>query len=127
MTSRSVAQARTLHNGQRGSNGVANCLEVAPTKSEIWLKTVAFGPLVPCLHEHDLRFGIRSAVRTPLFSLLAIITLALGIGANAAVFGVVKSVLLNALPFGDADRLVRVYSRMEDGSMERSSMQPANR
>jgi putative ABC transport system permease protein len=68
---------------------------------------------------HDLRFGVRSAVRTPLFSLLAITTLALGIGANAAVFGVVKSVLLNALPFGDADRLVRVYSRMEDGSMER--------
>ena len=71
---------------------------------------------------HDLRFGVRSAVRTPLFSLLAITTLALGIGANAAVFGVVKSVLLNALPFGDADRLVRVYSRMEDGSMERSSI-----
>jgi predicted permease len=72
--------------------------------------------------KHDLRFGVRSAVRTPLFSVLAIITLALGIGANAAVFGVVKSVLLNALPFGDADRLVRIYSRMEDGSMERSSI-----
>ena len=70
----------------------------------------------------DVRFGIRSAARTPLFSLLAITTLALGIGANAAVFGVVKSVLLNALPFGDADRLMRVYSRMEDGSMERSSI-----
>ena len=38
----------------------------------------------------DLRFGIRSAAGAPLFSLLAIITLALGIGANAAVFGVVK-------------------------------------
>jgi predicted permease len=72
--------------------------------------------------KHDLRFGVRSAVRTPLFSVLAIVTLALGIGANAAVFGVVKSVLLNALPFGDADRLVRIYSRMEDGSMERSSI-----
>lgn len=70
----------------------------------------------------DLRFGVRSAMRARLFSLLAIGTLALGIGANAAVFGVVKSVLLNALPFGDADRLVRIYSRMEDGSMERSSI-----
>jgi len=70
----------------------------------------------------DLRYGVRSAVRAPLFSLLAIVTLALGIGANAAVFGVVKSVLLNALPYADAERLVRVYARMEDGTMERSSM-----
>ncbi len=51
----------------------------------------------------DVRFGIRSALRAPLFSLLAVLTLALGIGANAAVFGVVKSVLLDALPYADAD------------------------
>jgi putative ABC transport system permease protein len=70
----------------------------------------------------DIRYGVRSALRAPLFSLLAIVTLALGIGANAAVFGVVKSVLLNALPYSDADRLVRVYARMEDGTMERSSL-----
>src|SRR3954447_10439696 len=70
----------------------------------------------------DLRYGVRSALGAPLFTLLAIVTLALGIGANAAVFGVVKSVLLNALPYANADRLVRVYARMEDGSMERSSM-----
>src|SRR5690242_10299757 len=70
----------------------------------------------------DLRFGIRAALRAPLFSLLAVVTLALGIGANAAVFGVVKSVLLDALPYADADRLVRIYARMEDGSVERSSM-----
>ncbi|HKH43346.1 MAG TPA: ABC transporter permease, partial [Thermoanaerobaculia bacterium] len=68
----------------------------------------------------DLRYGVRSALRAPLFSLLAVITLALGIGSNAAVFGVVKSVLLDALPYADADRLVRVYSRAEDGSLERS-------
>src|SRR3954468_11972367 len=58
----------------------------------------------------DVRFGMRAALRAPLFSLLAIVTLALGIGANAAVFGVVKSVLLDALPYTDADRLVRIYS-----------------
>ena len=70
----------------------------------------------------DLRYGIRSAVRAPLFSLLAIATLALGIGANAAIFGVVKSVLLDALPYADADRIVRIYGRMADGSLERSSL-----
>jgi predicted permease len=63
----------------------------------------------------DLRFGMRSAIRSPLFSALAILTLALGIGANAAVYGVLKSVLLNPLPYADADRLVRVYSRFPDG------------
>ena len=73
----------------------------------------------------DLRFGVRSAMRARLFSLLAVLTLALGIGANAAVFGVVKSVLLDTLPYADADRLVRVYARMEDGSMERSSISAA--
>ena len=54
----------------------------------------------------DTRFAIRSTLRAPLFSLLAICTLALGIGANAAVFGVVKSVLLNALPYSQPDRLM---------------------
>jgi predicted permease len=70
----------------------------------------------------DLRHGVRSALRTPLFTLLAVLTLALGIGANAAVFGVVKSVLLDALPYRDADRLVRVYGRQLDGTLERSGM-----
>ncbi len=58
----------------------------------------------------DLRFAWRSAARAPLFTLLAVLTLTLGIGANAAVFGVVKSVLLNALPYADPARLMRIYS-----------------
>jgi putative ABC transport system permease protein len=70
----------------------------------------------------DVRYGVRSALRTPLFTLLAVLTLALGIGANAAVFGVVKSVLLDALPYAHADRLARVYSRQLDGTLERSGM-----
>lgn len=72
----------------------------------------------------DLRFGVRAALRAPLFSLLAVVTLALGIGANAAVFGVVKSVLLDSLPYTDADRLVRVYARFEGSEMDRSSLSP---
>ncbi len=57
----------------------------------------------------DVRFALRGAVRTPLFSVLAVVTLMLGIGANAAVFGTVKSVLLDALPYTNADRLVRIF------------------
>ncbi|HJQ19504.1 MAG TPA: ABC transporter permease [Gemmatimonadaceae bacterium] len=58
----------------------------------------------------DLRFATRAWLRSPVFTALAVITLALGIGANAAVFGVVKSVLLNSLPYADADRLMRIRS-----------------
>jgi predicted permease len=63
----------------------------------------------------DLRFAVRSAVHAPLFSLLVIGTLALGIGANAAVFGVVKSVLLNALPYRDAGKLIRINAPFHNG------------
>jgi putative ABC transport system permease protein len=61
----------------------------------------------------DLRFAVRSALGAPMFTALAILTLALGIGANAAVFGVVKSVLLNALPYSDAGELTRIYTPIE--------------
>jgi putative ABC transport system permease protein len=67
----------------------------------------------------DLRYGVRSLLRAPLFTLLAVLTLALGIGANAAVFGVVKSVLLDALPYADAGRVMRAYGRRVDGSQDR--------
>ena len=73
---------------------------------------------------YDLRFGVRGALRSPLFSLLVIITLALGIGANAAVFSVVKSVLLDALPFRDADRLVRIYAHLATDPDDRQGVSP---
>jgi putative ABC transport system permease protein len=66
--------------------------------------------------KQDLRFGLRSAMNAKLFTLLAVITLAFGIGANAAVFGVVKSVLLDALPYREPNRLVRVSGQFRDGS-----------
>jgi len=69
----------------------------------------------------DLRFAVRSAVKAPLFSLLAIVTLALGIGANAAVFGVVKSVLLDALPYADAGRLMRLWCPIPGAGVSRAS------
>jgi len=56
----------------------------------------------------DIRQGIRSILRQPSFSAIAIITLALGIGINAALFSIVNSVLLNPLPFPNPDQLVTI-------------------
>ena len=70
---------------------------------------------------HDLRFAVRGLVRRPAFTFAVVATLALGIGANTAIFSLVNAVLLRALPYADADRLLVLWTKLPEAGRETSS------
>ncbi len=74
----------------------------------------------------DIRYGVRSLLKRPGFSAIAIVTLALGIGANTAIFSLVNAVLLRPLAFSDPDRLVMVWEDASFAGFPRNTPAPAN-
>src|SRR5688572_9244895 len=65
----------------------------------------------------DVRYGLRTLLRQPAFTVVAVITLALGIGANTAIFSLVNAVLLRALPFQNPEQLVSVGKAADAGGL----------
>ena len=63
----------------------------------------------------DFRYSLRVLLRAPSFALAVVAVLALGIGANTAIFSIVNSVLLRPLPFEEPERLVRIFTRTPGG------------
>jgi putative ABC transport system permease protein len=97
-----------------------------------WLQTL-FDVMLTAPGEHmdvlfrDLKYAIRSQVKNPVFTIVAVLALALGIGANSAIFTIVNAVLLRVLPYQNPERLVMIWENMQRrGGPEQEWTSPSN-
>src|SRR5687768_5554296 len=81
--------------------------------------------MMPALLQ-DLRHGVRLLVRTPGFTIIAVAALAIGIGANTAIFSVVNTLLIQGLPYADAERLTMIWERNVSRDRKTNVISPGN-
>ncbi len=74
----------------------------------------------------DIRYGLRVFIHNPIFTVVTLITLALGIGGNVAIFSVVNAILLRPLPYTDADRIMKVWESSRQKKQEQNPVSPPN-
>ncbi|HZD04942.1 MAG TPA: ABC transporter permease, partial [Longimicrobiales bacterium] len=116
-----LEEARRRGRGSAFRVWVRTTWDLAGTAAQAWPQALAQDLLWA-----DLRHALRRLRTQPAFTVLAVTTAALGIGANTAVFSVVKTVLLDPLPVREPSRLVRVWSRKEALGQERYFVSPTN-
>src|SRR5215211_5220420 len=86
-------------------------------------RQLAIGNLMMDSIIKDIRYGLRSMLKRPAFTVIALVALALGIGANTAIFSLVNAVVIQPLPFPEPDRLVWMYGNIRNGG-NRASVAP---
>src|SRR5687768_7430294 len=74
----------------------------------------------------DLRYGVRNLLRSPGFTIAAVLALGLGIGAVTAIFSVLDGVVLRPLPFNDSSRLVMIWETNLSKSLDHEPISPVN-
>ncbi len=100
---------------------LARCLGAIP--HALWLRRQDWRPE---MFVRDLRFALRSLARRPGFAAVAVLTLALGIGGNTAIFSLVNQVILKPLPYPDAGRLVMVWEHQLTRDRTHNVVNPGN-
>ena len=113
-----LAESDVLAQGLRRVEGPARREQVAPGAPR---RANMFGDIW-----QDLRYGLRTLVKDPTFTAVAVVALALGIGANSAIFSVVNTVLLRPLPYKDPGRIVMIWEDNSRHGYPRDTPAPAN-